>query len=133
MIRKPVVAILAALAVSCFAMPAAAETFTSQDGVVSIELPGENWKQIEDVTKWITLSDGANQITIEHYSNGEKLPEFSAADTNYVNIIQASFSTQNEVFIATGSVVDAEKVPEITNAIMAIKVLKYDTKHYCPG
>lgn len=62
MIRKPVVAILAALAVSCFAMPAAAETFTSQDGVVSIELPGENWKQIEDVTKWITLSDGANQI-----------------------------------------------------------------------
>ena len=29
MIRKPVVAILAALAVSCFAMPAAAETFTS--------------------------------------------------------------------------------------------------------
>ena len=61
-------------------MPAAAETFTSQDGVVSIELPCENCKQIEDVTQWITLSDGANQITIEHYSNGEKLPEFVNMD-----------------------------------------------------
>ena len=128
MFRKTVVAVLAAIAVLCFAIPAAAETFTSEDGVLSIELPNENWKKIEDVTKWITLSDGANQITVDHYSNGEKLPDISVADTHFVNVFQAVFSTQNEVFIVTGSVVDAAKIPEITQAIMSLKVLKYDTK-----
>ena len=128
MIRKTVVAILAAIAVLCFAVPAAAETFISEDGVLSIELPNENWKKIEDVTKWITLTDGANLITIEHYSNGEKLPDISVADNHYVNIFQAAFSTQNEVFIVTGSVVDAAKIPEITQAIMSVQILKYDTK-----
>ena len=128
MIRKSVMAILAAIVVLCFAMPAAAETFTSEDGILSIELPNENWKQIEDVTKWLTFSDGASQITIDHYSNGEKLPDISVADTHYVNVFQAAFSTQNEVFIVTGSVVDAAKIPEITQAIMSLKVLKYDTK-----
>ena len=128
MIRKTVVAILAAITVLCFAMPAAAETFTSDDGVLSIELPNENWKQIEDVTKWLSFSDGANQITIEHYSNGEKLPDIAVADAHYVNVFQAAFSTQNEVFIVTGSVVDAAKIPEINQAIMSLKILKYDTK-----
>ena len=128
MIRKTVVAVLSAIAVLSFAMPAAAETFTSEDGVLSIELPNENWKTIEDMTKWITLSDGANQITIDHYSNGEKLPGISVADNHFVNVFQAAFSTQNEVFIVTGSVVEAAKIPEITQAIMSLKVLKYDTK-----
>ena len=128
MIKKTVVAILAAMVVLCFAMPAAAESFVSEDGVLSIDLPNENWKQIEDVTKWLTFSDGANQITVEHYSNGENLPAISVADSHYVNVFQAAFSTQNEVFIVTGSVVDAAKIPEITQAIMSLKVLKYDTK-----
>ena len=128
MIKKTIVAILAAMVVLCFAMPAAAESFVSEDGILSIDLPNENWKQIEDVTKWLTFSDGANQITVEHYSNGENLPAISVADTHYVNVFQAAFSTQNEVFIVTGSVVDAAKIPEITQAIMSLKILKYDTK-----
>ena len=128
MIRKTVVALLAAIIVLCFVMPAAAETFIPEDGVISIDLPNENWKKIEDVTKYLTFSDGANQITIEHFSNGEKLPPISVADSHYVNVFQAAFSTQNEVFVVTGSVVDAAKIPEVTQAIMSLKVLKYDTK-----
>ena len=128
MIKKTVIAILAAIVVLCFAIPAAADPFVSADGILSIELPDENWKQIEDVTKWLTFSDGSNQITVEHFSNGENLPNFTVADTHYVNVFQAAFSTQNEVFIVTGSVVDAAKIPDITKAILSLKVLKYDTK-----
>ncbi len=127
-IRKTAIAVLAAVGALCLAVPAAAETFTSENGVLSIELPNENWKQIEDPMKWIALSDGGSVITIDHFSNGEKLPEISVADTHYVNVYQAIFSTQNEVFIITGSVVDAEKIPEIANSIITAKVLKYDTK-----
>lgn len=128
MIRKTLIALLAMIAALCFAVPAAAETFTSEDGVFSIELPNENWKQVEDPAKWIALSDGGSVITVEHYSNGEKLPDISVADNQYVNVYQAVFSTQNEVFIITGSVVDAAKIPEVANAIISAKVLKYDTK-----
>lgn len=127
--RKTVAfAAMAAAAVLCMAVPAAAETFTSSDGVLSIDLPNENWKEIEDPTKWIALSDGGNVITIDHLSNGEELPDMTIADDHYVNVYQAVFSTQNEVFIITGSVVDEAVIPEIANTIISAKVLKYDTK-----
>ncbi len=128
MIKKTLVAILAAIAVLCCAIPAAADPFVSEDGILSIELPNENWKQINDETKWLTFSDGANQITIEHFSNGEKLPEITVADSHYVNVFQAAFSTQNEVFLVTGFVVDTAKIPDITETILSLKILKYDTK-----
>jgi len=126
--RRALLAGLVAAAVFSLAMPAAAETFTSADGVLSIELPNENWKEMTDASKWIVLSDGSNMITIDHLANGEKLPDMSIADDHYVNVYQAVFSTQNEVFIITGSVVDAAKIPEIANAIISTKVLRYDTK-----
>ena len=128
MFRKTAIALTAVLAALCFTVPAAAETFVSEDGVFAIELPNENWKQIEDPTKWIALSDGGSVITVEHYSNGEKLPEMSVADSHFVNVYQAAFSTQNEVFIITGSVVDAADIPEIVTSIISAEVLKYDTK-----
>lgn len=128
MFKKTVLALAASAALFCMAVPAAAETFTSANGVLSIDLPNENWKEMQDATKWIVLSDGANVISIDHFSNGEKLPDMSIADDHYVNVYQAVFSTQNEVFIITGSLVDAEKITEVCNAIISAKVLKYDTK-----
>ena len=139
--KKWLAMILAAVMMLCMALPAAAEetaatetpaeaanTFTSSDGVLSIELPNESWKEIMDPAHWIVLSDGANMITIDHFSNGEKLPETAIADEHYVNVYQAVFSTQNEVFITTGYTVDAAKIPEICNMIISAKILKYDTK-----
>ncbi len=126
--KKALVLSLTIAAVLCFGAPAAAETYTSPDGILSIELPNENWKEITDLTRWVVLSDGGNTITIDHYSNGEKLPDMTVADDHYVNVYQAVFSTQNEVFVITGSVVDADVIPEIANAIISAKVLRYDTK-----
>ena len=126
--KKSIFAAFAATAVLALSIPAAAETFTSSDGILSIELPNDSWKEMEDPAKWIALSDGANLITIDHFSNGEKLPDITVADDHYVNVYQAVFSTQNEVFIITGSVVDAAKIPDVANAIVSTKVLQYDTK-----
>ena len=128
MIRKTTLAILAVLTALCFAVPAAAETFTSPDEVLSIDLPDKNWKQIEDPSKWLAFSDGGSVITIEHYSNGEKLPDVVVAGEHYVNVFQVAYSTQNEVFIITGSVADAAKIQDVSKAITSVKILKYDTK-----
>ena len=126
--KKFLFAMIAALAVMGFAVPASAGTFVASNGVLSIELPNDDWREVVDPAKWIALSDGANTITVEHFSNGEKLPEMAVANEHYVNVYQAVFSTQNEVFVITGSVVDAQKIPEVANAIISAKVLKYDTK-----
>ena len=126
--KKTVFAAIAAAAVLAFGVPAAAQTFKDSKGILSIELPNESWKEMEDPARWIVLSDGSNMITIDHYANGETLPDMTIADDHYVNVYQAVFSTQNEVFIITGSVVDAAKIPEIANAIISAKVIQYDTK-----
>ena len=127
--KKGTLTLLAASFALCMSVPVFAKTtYTSPDGVLSIDLPDEDWKSLQDPQKWIVLSDGANLITVDHYSNGEKLPEITVADDHYVNVYQAAFSTQNEVFLVTGSVVDAAKIPDVANAILTTKILQYDTK-----
>ena len=126
--KKLTIAALAAASILALAVPAAADTFTSPNGIMSMELPNDGWKEMADPTRWVALSDGANLITVDHFANGEKLPEMSVADNHYVNVYQAVYSTQNEVFIITGSVVDAAKIPEVCNTILSAKVLQYDTK-----
>lgn len=128
MLKKAMTAAFAAAAVLCMAIPAMASTFTSQDGILSIELPNDSWTQLQDPAKWIALSDGSNMITVEHFSNGEKLPEIVVADSHYVNTLMAAYSTQNEVFVATGFVTDPAMMNNINDALLSIKVLKYDTK-----
>ena len=130
MMKKAMFAATLAAAVMWMAVPALAEPqeYTTSDGVASIQLPDENWKEMADPATWASFSDGANLITLEHLSNGEKLPDIAIADDHYVNVYQAIASTQNEVFIITGSVVDAAKITDVCNAIMSVKVLKYDTK-----
>ena len=82
MIKKTLFAAVVAAAALCMAIPAAAEpqVFTTSDGVLSIELPDENWKEMADPAKWVSFSDGANLITLEHLSNGEALPDIAIAD-----------------------------------------------------
>ena len=134
MLKKTMIAALAAAAALCLAVPAMAEeaekknTFTTADGVLAIDLPNENWAQLEDPSKWVALSDGSNLITIDHYSNGEELPGIVVADSHYVNTLTAAFTTQNEVFLATGFVIDPAVMNDINASMLSIKILKYDTK-----
>ena len=127
--KKMLISILAAVMVLTMAVvPALAAPFSSSDGILSIELPDEGWTEIQDPEKWLAFSDGANLITIEHFSNGEKLPDIPVADSYYVNTLTASYSTQNEVFVATGFVTEPATMNAVNEALLSIKILKYDTK-----
>ena len=128
MFKKALAVSIAAVAVLVTALPASAATFTSTDGILSIELPNDNWTQIQDPAKWIALSDGANLITIEHFSNGEKLPDIPVADSHYINTLSAAFSTPNEVFVANGFVTDSLVMDQVNKALLSIEILKYGTK-----
>ena len=128
MLKRFAVAVSVLAAVLCLSIPAAAKTYTSYNGVMSIELPDDSWKEINDVNNWIVLSDGGNMITIDHISNGDTLPGISIADSHYVNIYQTIYSTQNEIFVVKGFVADAAKADAIYQAVLSAKVLVFNTK-----
>ncbi len=128
MLKKTVFAFLAAAFILCMSIPAAAKTYTSYNGVLSIELPDDSWKQVNDLLNWIVLSDGGNMITINHYSNGDILPDIPISDDHYVNVYQTAYSTQNEVFIVIAYVADSAKLDQIMDAVLSTKIMVYNTK-----
>ena len=113
---------------------AGAATFTTDDGVISIETPDptdENtavWVQSVDPNYWFTISDGKSTITIDHLSNGENLPQIQIADDNYAGVFQTFVSTKDEVFVVKGLDPDGKNLPGLIEIAGTIKVLKYGTK-----
>ncbi|MCR4751799.1 MAG: SH3 domain-containing protein [Eubacterium sp.] len=126
--KTGLLAVLALILILGTAVPAAATPFTSTDGVISINLPNGNWSEIEDPDHWISLSDGSSLITIQHFSNGDKLPEIPSADSSYARTLAAAISTENEVFVAFGYVADANETYDIYEALSSLRILQYDTK-----
>ncbi len=110
------------------AVPAFAATHTTADGVLSIETPSDAWTEIQDANHWFTVTDGKNNIIIDHFSNGESLPSVNVADDTYPAIYNAFVSTKNEVFVVEGRAAAQEDLKSLMETIGTVKVLKYDTK-----
>lgn len=120
-------AVTVGLTVLC-AATVSAETFTSSDGVISVETPDDGWVQTNDPNYWFTISDGKDTITIDHLSNGESLPAVQVADENYGAVYQAFVSTKNEVFVVKALAADAQDLESLMKMVGTIRVLKFDTK-----
>ena len=110
------------------AMTVSAATFTTSDGVLSIEAPDESWIQSNDPYYWFTITNGKNTITIDHLSNGESLPTVQVADANYGGVYQAFVSTKNEVFVVKALSTEEADLGTLMEIIGTIKVLKFGTK-----
>ena len=105
-----------------------AATITSSDGVLSIEVPGDEWKEKEDSDYWFEITDGKNSIVIDHLGNGETLPDVKMAGDENEEVCQTFISTKNEVFIITGLADSREALEDVIKTFGTIKILKYDTK-----
>ena len=112
--------------------PAQPQTLTTDDGVLELTLPNSSWKQLNDDSNWVSLSSGTDHITIDHLSNGEQLPDVTIAKDPIVQVYEVFYSTQNEVFILTGTVETANCMDEVRAIIESFKVLQYDTKQAVP-
>lgn len=108
--------------------PAQPQTITTDDGVLEIVVPDSSWKQLNDEGSWLALSSGTDHITVEHLSNGEKLPDIAIAGDDIAEVFQVFYSTDNEVFILTGTVEDAHHTDEVRKIIESFQILQYDTK-----
>lgn len=109
-------------------MTAFAAEFTTPDSVLTLQIPDDDWEQVEDSENWATLTDGTDEITLLHCSNGEELPDITVAGNGYAQVCQNIISTENEVFIITGSVVDKKDFDEVYQAVWSARINQYDTK-----
>ena len=100
----------------------------TQDGVLSILVPNDQWHVMTDASHWFVISDGENSITIDHLANGETLPASAVVSGDKAALFQAFLSTKNEVFVVMGSAAKQENLDLLTKMIGTVKVLKYDTK-----
>lgn len=112
----------------CLSTTVFAEEFKSKNGVVSVETQGNNWKVTEAEDSTMTLTDGENVITIQHFSNGEKLPEIEVADEEYAQVCQNIISTKDEVFVVTGFAADSADFKEVQDAVQSSVINKFGTK-----
>ena len=121
-------AILAMAAGLATSTPVWAQEFQSADGVMTIEAPDGNWEEVKNADAVMALTDGQDKIILEHYSNGEKLPAITVADSNYARTCQNVISTEDEVFIVTGYAEEKDGFPKIQKAVESMAVQKYGTK-----
>ena len=126
--RKQLLAILALSAAFSWSLPAFAKEFTTSDSVLTIDTPDDSWAQIKDDATLATLTNGKDSITLEHYSNGEKLPDITVADDTYEKVCQNIISTRNEVFLITGLAANEKDFDEIQKAVQSAVINIYDTK-----
>lgn len=126
--RKLFFTVLALSAAFSWSVPAFAKEFTTSDSVLTIDTPDDSWAQIKDDATLATLTNGTDSITLEHYSNGEKLPDITVADDTYEKVCQNIISTRNEVFLITGLAAGEKDFDEIQKAVQSAVVNIYDTK-----
>ncbi|MBR2528747.1 MAG: hypothetical protein IKE58_09805 [Blautia sp.] len=103
-----------------------AATFTTPDGTLSIETPSDAWTQKSDA--WFAITDGNNNISIDHLSRGEMFPAAELASDRVPATCQMTISTKNEVFLITGAASSQESLQSVVNTVGSVKILKYDTK-----
>ena len=125
---KKAIVLFGIMALLAGAVPAAAAEITTDDGVLSITTPGDEWQVKADPAYWFAVSDGENTVTVDHLSNGETLPAVDVAGTAYGAVCQSFVSTPNEIFIVKGLAASREKLEDVIKVMETIKILKFDTK-----
>lgn len=105
-----------------------AETFTSNDGVISIDTMADGWVQTNDPNYGFVITNGNDTIAIDHLSNGEILPPVQVASNDNEAVYQAFVSTKNEVFVVTALASEQADLEDLMKITSTIKVLEPDTK-----
>ena len=126
--RKLMACGIAAGIMALAATAVSAATITTEDGVLSIETPSDDWQKTTDPLHWLVVTDGKDTITVDHLSNGEALPATVVANDEYKAVYQGFVSTRNEVFVVKGLSNEQEDLQKLMETIGTIRVLKLDTK-----
>lgn len=104
------------------------KTFVTEDGVMSITVPndGDDWKVVDDPAVWFAIADGTDAIMAMHYANDDQVPERALAADNFKEVYEVFYSTENEVFVISGTVQDVNDMDAVRDAVNSFEILKYN-------
>ncbi len=111
-------ALLSLTSMTAFAM----DPIKTQDGLMEITLPAEDWYQIQSDENTEMFSDGDCAILINLYKNGETLPAIESADAHHELIYTAAASTQDYILHVVGYAHERADFSDICKSINSIKV-----------
>ena len=110
-----------------------AGTFTTEDGILSIDTPDdEGWGRAFTPASEFSISNGKDTISISHLSNAEgihkeNIPSVTVANSVNKGVYQAFVSTENEIFVVKALASDKANLRSLMEITSTIKVLKNDT------
>jgi len=125
---------LAAILIMSFLTVASADDVTESDYVfeldnaeLSITLPEDydNWTVIQDPASWFAISDGRDLITVDPLSDDDPEPEEELWGEWFEEVYQEYYSTEDETYVITGYVTDADEADPITDSVSSVQIQPY--------
>lgn len=101
---------------------AEAKKVTSEDGLITLTLPNEQWVQIPSIENTEVFSDGDCAILFDVYRADDELPGIVKTDDKHVIAYNASAATKDYVFVAVGLISTEYDYNVIRTAIDGIEV-----------
>ncbi len=113
--------IAGAMSLSAFAD---AQTLTSENGIVTVTFPSENWAEVTDPTTCALFTNGADMLSFNHYELGKEnlpAPQLSAG---VVRIFSTVTVDNKYCYVVTGYCTDndKEKLQELKNIVLSAQV-----------
>ncbi len=93
------------------------------DGILKVMVPkDENWKEIKNEEDCITITDGANIIYFNHFSDPADLPKVASYDAEHEMSYEVSFSKKDVSITLVGKIAHTEDYASVKKIIDNIEI-----------
>jgi len=108
-------------------VPGSDYVFELDNAELYITLPEDydNWTAVQDPASWFAISDGRDLITVNPLSDDDPEAEEELWGEWFDEVYQEYYSTENETYVITGFVTDADEADAITDSVSSIQILPY--------
>lgn len=101
---------------------ASAAELTSYNNKCVVETPDNgNWAEVKDPETVMTLSDGADKVTIKEYTKEDTLKPV-LSDSAFEEVYQTFYSTKDAVYEITGYAVTIDSVNEVRSVVESFQL-----------
>lgn len=95
---------------------------TSENGLVSVELPNDTWKEIKDDAHNVVFSDGDCTITFDIYKADAKLPERVLASKDHKVAFENTVSNEEYVSIVSAIGMEEDDLETLADIVASFQI-----------
>ena len=132
--RNAIATMIGATALFATAFSANAATITAENQKFTMETPDDSWKEIEDQTSAMTLTNGKDYVTVTCFDKSEAekdmslLPKITLAHDEFQEEYLTYYSTKTDVFVITGLSAEEAGIEDVRTIANSIKLADHKYK-----